>query len=110
MPRHDPHLTPLTNDPRTVPSNHPRLALTFQRIHDLDLVALRNTLGDGDDQLDLVLDGFDDSVGCERWGDVDDGGVGLGVGDGVPDGAEDREAEVFGAGFLGGRGQSGHHG
>lgn len=100
MPRHDPHLTTLTDNSRTIPPNHPRFTLTLERIHHTDLVSLRDPLGDGDDELDLILYRFDDCVCCEGRGDVYHRGVGVGGGDCVSDGAEDGETEVFGAGFL----------
>lgn len=59
-----------------------------------------DTLGDGDDELDLILDSLDDCVRGERGWDVDDRSVGLGVLDSVGDGSEDGETEVLSAGFL----------
>lgn len=76
MPRHNPHLTPLRNNPRTIPPNHPRLVLRPQRIVDHQLVALRDAFGDGDNEGDFGLDGFEDGGGGEGGGDVDDRGVG----------------------------------
>lgn len=98
--RHDPHLAPLTDDTRAVPANHPALALAFQRVHDPDLVPLRNTLGDGDDELDLVLNGLDDGVRCTGWRDVNDRSVGLRFSDSLFDGAEDGQTQVGSACFL----------
>lgn len=77
MTRHDSHLTPLTDDPGTIPTDHPRLVLRPQGVVHHDLVPLRNPLGDGHDQGDLGFDRFEDGGGGEgRW-DVDDGCVGV---------------------------------
>lgn len=100
MPRHDPHLTPLTDDSRTIPPNHPRRTLAFQRVHDPDLIPLWDTLGDGDDELDLIFDGLDDGFGSERGRDVDDRGVGFGFADCIADGPEDGQPEMGLTGFL----------
>jgi hypothetical protein len=100
MSRHDTHLAPLADNTGTVPANHPALALALERVEHLDLVPLRDPLGDRHDEGDLILDGLDDGVGGARGGNVDDRGVGLGFADGVADGAEDGEAEVGLAGFL----------
>ena len=72
MSGHDTHLAPLTDNTRAVTANHPTLALTLQSVHDPDLISLRDSLRDGDDQLDLVLDSFDDGIGGACWRDVDD--------------------------------------
>ena len=90
MPRHDPHFASLTDDPRTVPTNHPTLALGFQSIHDFDLIPLRYALGDGHNELDLILDSFNDGVGCEGRRDVDDGSVGFDFVHCISDGAKYR--------------------
>lgn len=96
MSRHDTHLAPFSNDTRAVSTNHPTFALALQGVKHPDLIPLRNTLGDGDDQLDLILDSLNDGVGgtCRR--DVNDRSVRLGLADGVADGAENGEAEVLG--------------
>ncbi len=83
MSRHDPHLTSLTYNPRTIPTYHPTLTLTSQRLLNHDLISLRDSFGDGDDQGDLVGDGFEDGGGGEGWRDVDDGSVGFDFGDGL---------------------------
>jgi len=98
--RHDAHLAPLADDPRTVAANHPTLALALERIHHPDLVPLRDPLRDGHNELDLRLDSLNDGVRGTCGRHVDDGRVGLGFAHGVADGTEDGEAEVGLAGFL----------
>jgi hypothetical protein len=98
--RHDTHLASIPDNTRTVTTDHPTSALALQRVHDPDLIALRDTLGDGHDELDLILNGLDNGVGSEGRGNVDDRCVGLGLLDRVFDGAEDGESEVSLAGFL----------
>lgn len=46
-----------------------------------DLVGLRDTLCDTHNQANLVLNSLDDSVGGGGWGNVEDGGVRLGLSD-----------------------------
>ena len=72
MSRHNTHLAPLTNNPRAITSNHARLALALQGIHDADLIPLGNTLSDGNDELDFLLDSLNDGVGGPGGRDVDD--------------------------------------
>jgi len=94
-------------------TNHPRLALALQSIHDLDLVELRDSLGDGDDESDLSLDGFEDSIRGSGRRNVDDGGVGLGVLDGLWsverkrkwEGGREGEGEGWVSSVSGGRGR-----
>ena len=100
VPRHDTHLAPLRDDTGAVTANHARLALALERIHHPDLVPLGDTLGNSDNELDLLLDGLDDGVGSTCGGHVDDGSIGLGFADCVLDGAKDGEAEVFLSCFL----------
>lgn len=69
---HDTHFTSLGNDTRAVSADHPRLVLRFQSVVHPDLIPLRNTLGDSDNEFDLILDSFDDSIGGTCWRDVDD--------------------------------------
>lgn len=102
MSGHDTHLaTSRVDDTRAVRSNHPRLALALQSIHDLDLIELRDSLGDGDDESDLSLNGLEDSISGSGRRNVDDGSVGLGVLDGVLDGSENGETEMGGSSLLG---------
>ena len=42
-----------------------------------NLVGLGNTLGDTDNEANLVLNSLNDGIGGGRWGDVEDGGIGL---------------------------------
>lgn len=64
-------------------TDHPRLALALQGIHDLDLVELGDSLGDGDNESDLSLDSLKNGIGGSGRRNVDDGCVGLGVLDGL---------------------------
>lgn len=42
-----------------------------------NLVLLGNALSNGDNEANLVLDGFNDCVGGGRWGNIEDSGIGL---------------------------------
>jgi hypothetical protein len=97
---HDTHFAALANDTWAVSANHSRGALRLESVEHSDLVTLGDTLGDGDDELNLILDSLDDCVRGERGWDVDDRSVGLSVLDSVGDGSEDGETEVLSAGFL----------
>lgn len=101
MSGHDAHLAGLGNDTGAVSTDHSRLVLRLQSVVNPDLISLGDTLGDGDNQLDLVLDRLDDRIGGSRGGNVDDRRVGLGVLDGLGDRAKDGSREVLRAGFLG---------
>ena len=46
--------------------------MTTEDLSDSNLVLLRDSFGDTDDEGDLSLDGFDDGVGSERRGNVND--------------------------------------
>lgn len=100
MARHDTELAGLGHDSGAVSSNHARLALRAEGVVDLELVTLRNALGDSHDKGDLVLDGLEDGVGGARRGDVDDGSVRVLGLDGLTDRAEDGETEVGLDGLL----------
>lgn len=100
MAGHNTHLTAFADDPRTVTTNHSALALTLQSVHNPDLVSLRDTLSDGDDELNLVLDGFDDSIGGEGRGNVDDRGIRLSFSNSFTNGAENGETKMSLPGFL----------
>lgn len=97
---HNTHLTAFADNPWTVTTNHPALALALQNVHNLDLISLRDTLGDGDDEFNLVLDGFNDSIGGEGRGNVDDRGVRLSFSNSITNGAENGKTKVSLPGFL----------
>lgn len=97
---HNTHLTAFADNPWTVTTNHPALALALQNVHNLDLISLRDTLGDGDDEFNLVLDGFNDSIGGEGRGNVDDRGIRLSFSNSVTNGAENGKTKVSLPGFL----------
>ena len=44
-----------------------------------DLVLLGNALSDGDNKANLVFNGLNDGVGGGRWGNVENGGIRLGL-------------------------------
>lgn len=100
MPGHNPHLTLFRDHPRTVPSDHPRLVLAPQRVVDHQLIPLRDPFGDGDDEGDLSLDGFEDRTGGKGGRDVDDGRIGVLLVLGFTDVSVDGETEVGLTGFL----------
>lgn len=122
MSGHDTHLTTLGNDTGAVTADHSGFGLGSKRLLDHELVPLGNTLGNGHDQGNFSLDGFQDCAGGAGGRDVDDTGVGLGVSDGlsdggiskvvarcgffqawgtyISDGGPDWQAEVFSSGFL----------
>lgn len=100
MSGHDTHFAGFRNDTGTVSTNHSRFALRFQGVIHSDLVPLRDTFGDGDNQLDLVLDGFNDSIGSSRRWNVNDGSIGFGMLDSVGNRAEDGSGEMLSSGFL----------
>ena len=72
-----------------------------ERALHLDHVEHRNALGDGDDQRDAGVDGFEDGVGRERRRHVDGGRVGAGRRLGLGDGVEQRHVGELGVGVLG---------
>ena len=96
--RLDAHLAALgVNNPWAVGTHETRFRLALESIHDLvwarrrnritalamrlethlDLVLLGNTLRNGDDETNLVLDGLEDGIRRGGWWYVEDGGVGL---------------------------------
>ena len=102
-PRLDTHLAAKgVDDTRAVGSNETRLRLTHQSMVDLkkgerdfhediniaavtylDLILLRNTLSNANNQANLVLNGLNDSVGGVGGRNVEHGCVGLGLLDGL---------------------------
>ena len=73
-----------------------RLAATH-----LDLVCLRDALGNGNDEGNLCLDGLDDGISSSGGRDVDDGSVRVRLLDGVANAAKDGESKVSLASLLG---------
>lgn len=100
---HDAELAGVGKKSGAVTADHARLGLGQKRLVDLELVALGDTLGDGDDEGDLGLDGLEDGVGGASGGNVDDRRLGLLGAHSVRDRAEDGEAEVGLARLLWGR-------
>lgn len=100
MAGHNTHLTAFADNPGTVTTNHPALALALQSVHNLDLVSLRDTFGDGDDELNLVLDGFNDGIGGEGRRNVNDRGIRLSFPNSVTNGAENGKTKMSLPGFL----------
>lgn len=91
MTGHDTHLTTLGDNTRTVTADHSGLGLGSKRLLDHELVPLGNTLGNGHNQGDFGLDGFQDGTGGAGGRDVDDTGVGLGVSNGLCDECRDQQ-------------------
>ena len=94
----DAHLAALgVDDTRAVRANETRLGLALERVHDLsrvgvatrsqlhkrgegthlDLILLGDTLGDTDNETNLVLNRLDDSVGSGGGRNVENGRLGL---------------------------------
>lgn len=67
----------------------------------LDLVCLRDALGNGNDEGNLCLDGLDDGISSSGRRDVDDGSVRVRLLDGVANAAKDGESKVSLASLLG---------
>ena len=105
VPGHDSHLALLGDHTGTVSTDHPGLVLAPEGVVDHQLVPLGDPFGDGDDQGDLGLDGFEDGTGGKGRRDVDDGSVGVLLVLGLLDASVDGETEMGLAGFL--RGSSG---
>ena len=103
MPGHDSHLALFGDHPRTVAADHPGLALAPERVVDHQLVPLRDTLGDGNDQGDLGFDGLENGTGGKGRRHVDDGSVRVLLVLGIPNATVDGQTEVALAGFLRGR-------
>ncbi|MNZ20484.1 hypothetical protein D3C78_375390 [compost metagenome] len=105
--RHDADLAlTRSDDTRAVRPNHAHAG--FLQLHlDLQHVQGRDAFGDGDDELDASVDGFQDGVLAERGRHIDDGGGGAGGFHGVTNGVEHRQAEVSGAALA--RGHAADH-
>ena len=95
---HDAHLG-LTrgNHTRAVWANQTCFCLRHQNPFHLHHIEHRNSLGDGDDQLDPCANGFENGIGGEGRRHVDNARVGLRCIDRIGDGVEDRQ---FFAGVL----------
>ena len=104
MAGHDTHLALAGDGTGAVTADHAGLALAHESVVDADLVTLGDTLGDTDNETNLVLDSLDDGVGGTCGGNIDDSCVGLGDVNSLTDGTENRKAKVLLAGFL--RGQN----
>ena len=65
-------------------------------------ILLGNTLGNGNNQGDLGLNGLQDGTGGHGGRDVDDGSIGLDLPGSVSNGVEDGETQVGLATLLGG--------
>jgi hypothetical protein len=72
MSRHDTHLASISDNTRTISTNHPTLTLTLESIHDPNLIPLGNTFGNGNNQFDLIFNSFNNCVGGSCGWDVDD--------------------------------------
>jgi len=88
------------DDTGAVRSDKAGLVLGLHDRLDLDHVEGGDALCDADNEIHLGLDGFQDGVGSEGRGDVDDGSFGASCGLGLGDGAEDGKSEVSGAGLA----------
>src|SRR5690606_7227216 len=103
VPRHDSDLALARGDDAgAVRADQHDVVVAGQRILDPQHVQHRDALGDGDDDLDARIGGFQDRVGRVRRRHVDDGGIGAGVGDRIGHGVEHRQAQVLGAALAGG--------
>jgi hypothetical protein len=71
MSRHNTHLTSISNNTRTVSTNHPTLTLTLQSIHNPNLIPLGNSLGNSNNQFNFIFNSFDNCVGGSCGWDVD---------------------------------------
>jgi hypothetical protein len=77
---HDAHLTAERVDHTwAVRAHEARPGLRSESLRDLDLVRLRDTLRDANNEADFILDGLKNGVGGERRWHVKDGGVGPGL-------------------------------
>lgn len=97
---HDAELAGLAHNTGAVTANHARLGLGSEGIVDLELVALWDTLGDGDDEGDLRLDGLENGIGGTCGGNVDYCCEGVLCLLCLADGTEDGETKVGLASFL----------
>lgn len=82
------------DDTWAVGSHKTRLALALEGVGDPDLVGLRDSFCDGDDQGHLSLDGLDDGISSKRRWDIDDRGVRLCLLDCIPHASKNGEAQV----------------
>ena len=80
---------------RAIRTDQPRLRSDKRPLH-LHHVQDRNAFGDGDDQRDLGIDGFEDGVGGKWRRHIDDSGIGSGLLLGVPHGIENRQPHMRG--------------
>ena len=93
--------TPHLDDPGAVGADETGRGLCLEDMLNLGHVLLRDTLGDGHDQGNFVLDGVDDGSRAERGRDVDHGRVGIDALLGLCDSIEYGEAKVLAATLLG---------
>jgi hypothetical protein len=77
---HNAHLTPEgVDDTRAVGPNHAGLGLGCKGLSNLDLIRLRNTLSDADDEANLVLNGLENGISGKGRGHVEHSRVRLGL-------------------------------
>ncbi len=60
----------------TIGSDQSGFVLSHESVLDLDHVLLGNSFRDTNHQWDFRINGFQDSLPCHRWRDVDNAGVG----------------------------------
>jgi hypothetical protein len=88
------------DDTRAVRSNQAGLSLRLHDWFNFDHIESRDTFSNAHNKIHLSFNGFEDSVGSEGWGHIDDRGVSTSMLLGISDVTEDWESEVLWASLL----------